>query len=310
MKKRERLERLPRGPKQYETATDKLKRIKSKKKKKSVDAADVKFPTSSCGNLIGVTSSHLTPASSSIWGVGSSGYIYYEPFADVDPRQELNYLQEKFDKWAEENNKEELFFTDYVVGFRAWTINPETYELCSITFTREKWVVGENTARCAGPMADSKYYKKNPVHKAPYNDCQCGLYATFNLENIRLWAPYDIYQHLIVGAVAMWGDLEVHEDGMRAEKACVLALAKPAPEMIQKSPFSITEPAPNSYYQSVADKYEVPLVNVSQLPAVCATNGEFLPSDAIPQFETKDRDEWIRLRQLTWRFSNPFRLYP
>ena len=60
-------------------------------------------------------------------------------------------------------------------------------------------------------------------HAPPVADCMCGLYALTDPADRRL----DFRADQAVGAIAAWGDLEVHRTGFRAEHACVTALALP-----------------------------------------------------------------------------------
>jgi hypothetical protein len=58
-------------------------------------------------------------------------------------------------------------------------------------------------------------------HRAPSPGCNCGIYATFRPQ-------YDfarIDYRGVVGIVSVWGRIEVHRDGMRAEHARVEALS-------------------------------------------------------------------------------------
>jgi hypothetical protein len=72
----------------------------------------------------------------------------------------------------------------------------------------------------------SRYHpaQKNAAHEphsAPHPDCSCGIYAY--LEPDREFPMID-YRG-VTGIVTLWGNVEVHTDGMRAEHARVEALA-------------------------------------------------------------------------------------
>lgn len=57
----------------------------------------------------------------------------------------------------------------------------------------------------------------------PATECSCGVYAYYDLPPRSSAATRD----LVVGAVAVWGALELHASGMRASHARILGLALP-----------------------------------------------------------------------------------
>jgi hypothetical protein len=58
-------------------------------------------------------------------------------------------------------------------------------------------------------------------HPAPDPDCGCGIYACFEPDHDFPKVDY----RAVVGVVSLWGRIEMHDDGMRAEHARVEALA-------------------------------------------------------------------------------------
>lgn len=127
-----------------------------------------------------------------------------------------------------------------IIGFRRWTI--KNGMLCSPHRPGHKWQKGINTAQCSESMHPQKkvvsaggfladalnsvlgghtlmMHTKTENAEIPHKDCTCGLYA------------YRGYEHLfgnnskeIIGAVLMWGRIEVHESGFRSEKALPVLL--------------------------------------------------------------------------------------
>jgi hypothetical protein len=100
-----------------------------------------------------------------------------------------------------------------VLGYRAWRL--EGHELASLNASRARWTLGPNKADCrreeyAGPWHD-------PPHAAPHPDCACGLYAWHNPPSH--WAEGSDVVPAVVGAVLLWGEAEVYDDGLRAEWA-------------------------------------------------------------------------------------------
>ena len=128
-----------------------------------------------------------------------------------------------------------------VVGFRRWRI--EDGLLRSTGAGQAIWDPGVTVAECetgtdkaSGDMI--VYGDVEPtIHPAPAPDCGCGLYAyhdpgirerdQMGLGFARLAASLGGHELPveIAGAVAAWGRIEIHEDGFRAERARVVALA-------------------------------------------------------------------------------------
>lgn len=129
-------------------------------------------------------------------------------------------------------------FIEPLIGYRAWHLNRDAELVPWSLMGAGPWVPGVNTAVChAGKH-----------HHAPASKCMCGLYA--------LGSPRDRRLHgldtQIVGAVAAWGDVELHRTGFRAEHAAVVALAIPQDSALERA-------------QRAADRYEVPLVPRNEL---------------------------------------------
>lgn len=101
-----------------------------------------------------------------------------------------------------------------VIGFRQWRLCDG--ELWS-AFADWRWTRGTNTARCIA--ADATHSEDAPV-----SACTCGLYAWYRPCPLLASAATS---DLVSGAVAMWGAVELHATGMRAEHAVVVALALP-----------------------------------------------------------------------------------
>jgi len=99
-----------------------------------------------------------------------------------------------------------------VIGFRQWRLRGR--ELWSIRAT-DRWRRGVQTAHCEhGAHSDP----------APSNRCKCGIYAWY--EPPPRGASLATHE-LVAGAVALWGQIELHAHGMRAQHAMVVALALP-----------------------------------------------------------------------------------
>jgi hypothetical protein len=101
-----------------------------------------------------------------------------------------------------------------VVGYRLWRLGRDG--LWS-PYVEDRWTRGVHTAVCRAQA---------PVHDdaAPGHDCSCGIYAWYEPCVILSWAAT---RHLVAGAVALWGEIELHPFGMRAGAAIIVALVAP-----------------------------------------------------------------------------------
>lgn len=103
--------------------------------------------------------------------------------------------------------------TQAVVGYRAWMVAGDT--LVSIGKGRQTWEREEH-ARC----------RLGHRHRAPARECECGLYAYHRLQDAILHSQY-AGSELVIGAVELWGDMEVYPEGVRAGSARIIALMGP-----------------------------------------------------------------------------------
>jgi hypothetical protein len=101
-------------------------------------------------------------------------------------------------------------FVEPVIGFRQWRLAGE--ELRSLA-RDEVWPQATHVARC--PVTD---------HDAPAGDCTCGIYAWYVPRPRTASAGTADY---VSGAVVLWGAIELHVTGMRAERCRIVALALP-----------------------------------------------------------------------------------
>jgi glycine cleavage system H protein len=93
----------------------------------------------------------------------------------------------------------------------------------------------------------------------------CGLYALVDPADRRL----DFRADQAVGAIAAWGDMEVHRSGFRAEHACITALALP----------DRADHDQRLALELAAERYGVPLVAPQRLSAEALRHGAPLPDD-------------------------------
>jgi glycine cleavage system H lipoate-binding protein len=148
-------------------------------------------------------------------------------------------------------------YVEAVVGYRAWHVDDDG-RLVPWTFTGLPWSAGVNRAVCA----------RDVRHRAPRSDCMCGLYALNDPADRRLHFRAD----QAVGAIAAWGDLEVHRTGFRAEQACIVALALPDAAGADE----------RTRLERAAARYAVPLVPAAGLSAEALRHGAALPPELFP----------------------------
>lgn len=177
-----------------------------------------------------------------------------------------------------------------VIGYRAWRLGrlgPAWTRATSIAeqanaslalfprvsaISREPWAPGVHVATCSRPVCDI----------SPGPSCSCGLYAYHDVDRPAR-DPHP--GRTVTGAIAGWGRLEVHADGFRAQRACVLALAAP-PAALQTLRRDTEE---------VAARYGVPLVDRAQLEAEALRHGRPVPRELRPASTTSAAPHGVRL---------------
>ena len=99
-----------------------------------------------------------------------------------------------------------------LVGYRQWRLDGTALRS---PFVDYQWTRGANTARCTVGTGHPD--------PAPGHGCVCGIHAWYRPCPRLGYATPD----LIGGAVVLWGEVELHPTGMRAQNAAVVALALP-----------------------------------------------------------------------------------
>ncbi|HEY2702995.1 MAG TPA: hypothetical protein VGL20_04830 [Candidatus Dormibacteraeota bacterium] len=117
-------------------------------------------------------------------------------------------------------------------------------------------------------------------HRAPGRRCECGIYAVHRPESA--WLERLGGTGTMLGAVRLSGLVRRHQDeGVRAEVAEVIALARPSGELCAHTHFPVplacrnpsTEPVDP---EEVAARYGVPLVDPRHLAMVALEHGSTL----------------------------------
>jgi hypothetical protein len=148
-----------------------------------------------------------------------------------------------------------------VIGFRQWRVVGD--ELWSVR-ADDRWRRGVHTAHCP-----------EHGHIAPANGCTCGIYAWYAPTPRGASA---LTSDLVGGAVALWGQVELHAHGMRAQHAMVVALALP-----------FSRWAKRRRIRAVAADLEVAAVPARRLRAVALEHGDIIPRRMRPPDTTPNK---------------------
>jgi hypothetical protein len=151
-----------------------------------------------------------------------------------------------------------------VIGFRQWRLRDG--ELWSL-HAEDRWGKGLLTAHCLGEDAHDD--------PAPHNGCTCGFYAWYAPTPRTASAATP---DLVAGAVALWGRLELHAQGMRAQHAMVVALALP-----------LSWGAKRRRLLDVAGALEVTAVPARRLKRAALEHGDVIPRSMRPPDTTPNK---------------------
>jgi hypothetical protein len=194
----------------------------------------------------------------------SSGWVASQPRAEPEPPQETPT------------------FSECVIGYRTWTIDPFLRLWPMSGYGDRPWTPGVNVATCG--RGNVPHYatlmgapRAPAEHTSPHAQCDCGLYSRRRLKQTVVEMSSLHFEKLrfpvVAGAVAVWGDLRVHRDGFRASHAAIVALAE-TPGM----PIEVRD-----LVRRVAVEYNVPFVAIDQLEAEASRHGSPLPDDVGPK---------------------------
>ncbi|MFZ0089500.1 MAG: recombinase family protein [Solirubrobacteraceae bacterium] len=138
-----------------------------------------------------------------------------------------------------------------IVGFRHWRLVDGA--LTSM-FSRTRWETSQMTARC--PVG-----RHDPV-QTPAPGCTCGIYAYYDPCPRTSASTRD----LVGGAVVVWGRIEAHSTGLRAEHARVVGLDLP-----------LTRGAKRRMVTEIAEHLGVPVIAHRRLASAARAHGSPLP---------------------------------
>jgi hypothetical protein len=180
-----------------------------------------------------------------------------------------------------------------LIGFRRWNLCDGRLEAPHKPGIF--WDPGVNTAFCSGmPHPSSKQTQVRDVlggvanaifgghvlvagtikepGVVPHKDCHCGLYSYHTPEALGdITEPQHPRYGTVAGAVLLWGRIEVHEAGFRAEKSMPILLVETGPPTGGRG-----RPRPDVWRQSLAgcaERYGMGLVAPGELLAKALERG-------------------------------------
>lgn len=179
--------------------------------------------------------------------------------------------------------------TGKIIGYRGWTL--DGYRLVSANARQHAgwWKIGPNKAECrleqriayitqlGGPIAAQHLWQQvrsAGVHNAPHPNCECGLYAYFDVCREHNPHFFATAKSFVWGAIAAWGHVEVHAGGFRAEYAEPIALGYDPgdpPEQVGK-------------HRAIAEELGLPFVPFDELQAEAVKHGQLVPEDLRPEY--------------------------
>jgi hypothetical protein len=154
-----------------------------------------------------------------------------------------------------------------IIGYREWMLIGD--EIVS-PLARTPWDAGPMRAECLpGCRSACGLWRMASAHAGPAPDpgCVCGVYAQFRPQ--RSWGRERLA--LVRGAVVLWGRIELHRLGMRAEFARIVTLALPSSHRHA------------DVVVHVAELLDVEAVRARDLPAATLAYGQPLEPTLIPR---------------------------
>jgi len=153
-----------------------------------------------------------------------------------------------------------------IIGYREWLLVAD--ELVS-PLARTSWTAGPMRAECLPSCRGARgLWRTASAHPgpAPDSECVCGIYALFAPQRSRGRERLAV----VYGAVVLWGRIELHQRGMRAEFARIVALALPSSHRQADA------------VRHAAELLEIEAVRARDLPVAALAYGEPLEPTLIP----------------------------
>jgi hypothetical protein len=140
-----------------------------------------------------------------------------------------------------------------VVAFRLWRLRDGTLHSA---WAPDAWPSATMTARCHAGAAP------------PHDRCTCGVHAWHSQVPFTATNPV---RDLVAGAVVVWGRVAVHDTGLRAQHARIVALARPLGRRKRAA------------VEEVAARLGVPVVAHRDLVRVASRFGAPVPAVLMPE---------------------------
>jgi hypothetical protein len=151
---------------------------------------------------------------------------------------------------------------DPVYAFRDWRITPDGL---ASPRTGVLWSSPVLTAECHPRTAESLL---RPPHSAPGRDCSCGIHGYFRPGYETSKVDY----RGVTGIISVWGEVELHQDGVRAQFARVEALGVYA-RWTRRQKDAVND---------VAGDLGVDVVDLRDLEEAAARYATAVPDDLVP----------------------------
>jgi hypothetical protein len=148
-----------------------------------------------------------------------------------------------------------------IIGFRQWRLCDG---ILRSVWADDVWDGGLLCPRCRADV----FACCAAVGGAPDPDCTCGVYAWHRQVPLGSSATRD----LVAGAVALWGAIQIHATGMRAEFARIVTLSLPLTRARKRMELAIT-----------AGELGIDLVPHRHLSAAAMAHGTPIPLNLKPR---------------------------
>ena len=154
-----------------------------------------------------------------------------------------------------------------VVAYRSWRVVDDALRSVYLPVFWNEKEVRATCMSAESPDADAPR-SAAPGHSAPDRGCTCGVYAYYEPDKSFPTVDY----RGVVGIVSLWGTIELHEEGMRAEHARVEALAL----------YSRWTTRQIDAVRRIAAELEVDLVDLDDIEDAARRYGRHITRELIP----------------------------
>lgn len=181
---------------------------------------------------------------------------------------------------------------DFFVGYRTWVVKDDGRLLS--TNQHYEWPTGDIQAECNPPGSGGGNIRlRDDKHMVPAEDCDCGIYAYYDVKADRVRFGE------VLGVILVWGDIMLHNERMRAQFARVGAILVPT---------AFTRPDPDATddeselmrqewkrIDAACERYDIPVLQVDQPEdaerIVQAEFGRHVTPEELPSGNDKARRE-------------------